>query len=84
MSTERMSTTVGSRRWSHVGPLASYLDGISAALLARGYTRASVEFRLIKRLSCWLKDEGLGVNALDRGAIRVFFCSPGGRCAAGC
>ena len=77
MSTERMSTMAGSRRWLHVGPLASDLDGFAAALLANGYARASVErkLRLLKRLSCWLKDEGIGVNALDEARFESFLLS---------
>lgn len=77
MSTERMSTTAGSRRWLHVGPLASDLDGFAAVLLANGYARASIEqkLRLLKRLSGWLKDEGLGVNALDEARFESFLLS---------
>ena len=77
MSTEPMFTAASNPQLLNAGPLAGDLDGFAAALLAKGYTRASVEqkLRLIKRLGYWLQDEGFGVDVLDEMRFESFLHS---------
>lgn len=54
------------------GPLAPCADGYERWLVARGYSRGTVQCRLwqLGQLSGWLQREGLAVGELNAGSRR--------------
>ena len=75
MSIELFFPGPRSPRWLRVGPLARDLDGFAADLAAQGYSSqtAVIKLRLVRHLSLWLENEGLGAEALDEGVSRRFY-----------
>lgn len=56
------------------GPLQAHAEGFLAELARLGYSPRSAEthLRLLRHLSGWLADRGLGVEALGAEAVRAF------------
>ena len=83
MSIELFYAGSRSRRALRVGPLACELDGFAAWLATQGYARqtGAAKLRLVKRLSLWLENEGLGAEALDEECFERFLgtCGPRGK-----
>ena len=74
---ERFSPTSKCRSCSCAGPLIGDLAGFAAELAAQGYAAFTAErkLRLVKDLSGWLDQQGLGVDALDEQLFRAFLCA---------
>ena len=81
MSIELFFPGPRSPRWLRVGPLARDLDGFAADLAAQGYASqtAVIKLRLVRHLSLWLENEGLGAEALDEGRFETFLLTRGPR-----
>ncbi len=56
------------------GSLQAYVEGFRAELAGLGYSPRSAEaqLRLLRHLSGWLVDRGLGAEALGKGVVRAF------------
>ena len=67
MSIDLFSPSSKGQRALRVGPLACELDGFAAWLATQGYARntGGTKLRVVKHLSLWLENEGLGAEALD-------------------
>ena len=63
-----------SRKWLRVGPLAGEIDGFAALLTSLGYAvrTARDKLRLIRNLSHWMAQEGIGLDALDERRMEAF------------
>ena len=81
MSTKLFLPGSRSQKWLYVGPLSGDLDGFAAWLAAQGYVHPSarVKLRLVRNLSFWLEQEGLGVEALDEQRYEAFLLTRGPR-----
>ena len=60
----------------HTGPLSPHIDFFAEHLLVQGYAAWTVvdKLRVATKLSHWLTDHGLGVEALDEQQIDAFLC----------
>jgi integrase/recombinase XerD len=56
------------------GPLEPFVEGYAAELAGLGYTPESLpqQLRLMARLSAWLADQGMGVDALTAEVVDAF------------
>ena len=81
MSTELFFPTSRSRRRLRTGPLAHDIDGFAAWLAAEGYAykTARMKLWLTRNVSCWLEQQGLGIEALNERRFDAFQLSRGGR-----
>ena len=73
--------TSRSRRRLRTGPLAHDIDGFAAWLAAEGYAykTARMKLWLTRNVSCWLEQQGLGIEALNERRFDAFQLSRGGR-----
>lgn len=62
------------RRVRCAGPLEPFIEGYAAELAGSGYTPESLpqQLRLVARLSAWLADQSMGVEALTSEAVDAF------------
>ena len=81
MSTEHFFPDPTIQQRLRVGPLASDIDGFAAQLTAEGYAEATArdKLRLVRDLSRWLENEGLGVEVLDEQRVEAFLLARGPR-----
>ena len=83
MSIDLFSPSSKGQRALRVGPLACELDGFAAWLATQGYARntGGTKLRVVKHLSLWLENEGLGAEALDEECFEKFLgtCGPRGK-----
>ena len=77
MSIERYFPGSRSRKWLRAGPLADDLEPFADLLAALGYPRQSIvgKLRLIRNLSHWMEQEGIGLEALDEQQAKRFLSS---------
>ena len=74
MSVELFFPRKGSQESFRGGPLGRDIDGFAAWLAAEGYAHRTAEYKLwlVRSLSLWLKDEGLGIEDLDEQRFDAF------------
>ena len=74
MSVELFFPTRRGQDSFRVGPLARDIDGFAAWLAAEGYAHRTAEYKLwlVRSLSRWLEDEGLGIEDLDEQRFEAF------------
>ena len=79
MSIDPFSPSSKGQRALRVGPLACELDGFAAWLATQDYARhtGGTKLRIVKDLSLWLEDEGLGAEALDEERFERFLDTSG-------
>ncbi len=74
MSVELFFRRKGSQESFRVGPLGRDIDRFATRLAAEGYAHRTATFKLLllRSLSRWLDDEGLGIEDLDEQRLEAF------------
>ena len=74
MSVDLFFPIEGSQESFRVDPLGRDIDGFAAWLAAQGYAHRTAEYKLwlVRSLSRWLENEGLGIEDLDEQRLEAF------------